>query len=116
MNKLDFVKAYWASERTKNIDLILENFCEDAQFTSPTMQLNGRAKVGDFYRSVLDAVKEITVTPTNSLESGDSIAVEYEFNLVRNSGEKRQGRGFNLFEFKDGRFYRVRCYFNPADF
>ncbi len=116
MNKLEFVKDYWAAEGRKDLEAILNHFCEDAEFVSPTMRLNGRAKVAEFYRGMIDGFKAIEVTPVHSLESGNSIAVEYECRLVRNSGEVRQARGFNLFVFKDGRFQKVPCYFNPADF
>ena len=116
MTKLEYVKDYWASERKKDLAAILDHFCEDAEFVSPTMRLNGRKNVAEFYRGMIGGFKEIEVTPVNSVESGDSIAVEYECRLVRNSGEVRQARGFNLFVFKNGRFQRVHCYYNPADF
>lgn len=116
MNKLDTVKAYWSAERAKSLDRILDYFCEDAEFVGPTMRLQGRANVAEFYRGMIGGFREIDVTPVNSVESGDSIAVEYECRLVRNGGEVRQARGFNLFVFKDGRFHRLHCYFNPADF
>ena len=116
MNKLQYVKNYWAAERDKDLDRILDHFCEDAEFVSPTMQLSGRANVAEFYRGMIGGFKEIEVTPVNSVEAGDSIAVEYECRLVRASGEVRQARGFNLFVFKDGRFHKLHCYFNPADF
>ena len=116
MNKLQYVKNYWAAERDKDLDRILDHFCEDAEFVSPTMQLSGLANVAEFYRGMIGGFKEIEVTPVNSVEAGDSIAVEYECRLVRASGEVRQARGFNLFVFKDGRFHKLHCYFNPADF
>jgi ketosteroid isomerase-like protein len=116
MNKLEYVKDYWAAEHIKDLDRILDHFCEDAEFVSPAMRLKGRANVAEFYRGMIGGFKEIEVTPVNSVESGSSIAVEYECRLVRNTGEVRQARGFNLFVFKDGRFHRVHCYFNPADF
>ncbi len=116
MTKLDTVKNYWAAERAKALDRILDHFCEDAEFVSPTMRLQGRVNVAEFYRGMIGGFQAIEVTPVNSVESGDSIAVEYECRLVRDSGEVRHARGFNLFVFKDGRFQRVHCYFNPADF
>ena len=116
VNKLEYVKDYWAAERDKDLDRILDHFCDDAEFVSPTMRLDGRANVAEFYRGMIDGFREIDVTPVNSVESGDTIAVEYQCRLVRSNGEVRQARGFNLFEFKDGRFRRVHCYFNPADF
>ena len=116
MTKLEYVKDYWASERDKDLNRILDHFCEDAEFVSPTMRLQGRNNVAEFYRGMIGGFKEIVVTPVNAVESGDSIAVEYECRLVRNSGEVRQARGFNLFVFQQGRFHQVHCYFNPADF
>lgn len=116
MTKLEYVNDYWDSERVKDLERILDHFCEDAEFVSPTMRLDGRPKVAEFYRGIIGAFREIEVTPVSSLESGDSIAVEYECRLVRNTGEVRHARGFNLFVFKNGRFHRLHCYFNPADF
>jgi ketosteroid isomerase-like protein len=116
MTKLEYVKDYWAAESAKNLDQILDHFHEEAEFVSPTMKLQGRAKVAEFYRGMIDGFKSIQVTPVNSVEAGDSIAVEYMARLVRNTGEVREARGFNLFVFKDGRFHKLHCYFNPADF
>jgi len=116
MSKIERVKSYWAAEGRKDLEEVLSHFAEDAEFTSPTMRLDGRENIAEFYRGMIGGFKGIVVTPINSVESGDSIAVEYECRLVRNSGEVRQARGFNLFVFKDGKFQKVHCYFNPAEF
>jgi len=116
MTKLEYVKDYWAAESAKNLDQILDHFHEEGEFVSPTMRLQGRANVAEFYRGMIGGFKSIQVTPVNSVEAGDSIAVEYLARLVRNTGEVREARGFNLFVFKDGRFHKLHCYFNPADF
>jgi len=116
MEKIDTVKSYWAAEGRKDLDAVLAHFAEDAEFVSPTMRLEGCEKIAEFYRGMIDNFRSIEVTPTNWLEQGDSIAVQYDCRLVRNSGEERKARGFNLFVFRGERFCRLHCYFNPADF
>ena len=75
LSKLQYVEDYWACERRKDLDRVLDHFCEDAEFVSPTMQLKGREEVARFYRGMIGGFREIEVTPVNHLESGDSIAV-----------------------------------------
>lgn len=116
MKKIETVKSYWKSEGEKDLDKILSHFAEDAKFSSPTMNLEGRENIREFYRGMVDGFKKIEVTPTHWVESGDEIAVEYDCTLVRNTGEERFAKGFNLFKIRDGVIQYLRCYFNPADF
>jgi ketosteroid isomerase-like protein len=116
MNKIDIVKSYWKSESEKDLDKILSHFSEQAKFSSPTMQLEGRENIKVFYQGMVDGFKKIEVTPNHWVEQGDEIAVEWDCILVRNSGEERFARGFNIFKIKDGVFENLRAYYNPADF
>lgn len=116
MNKINVVKNYWNSEGEKNLPKILSHFTEDAIFSSPTMQLEGRKNIKIFYEGMVTGFKVIIVTPTHWVEQGDEIAVEYDCKLIRNSGEERFAKGFNLFKIKKGLIESLRCYFNPADF
>ena len=74
MTKLEYVKDYWAAESAKDLDRILDHFHEEAEFVAPTMALQGRSQVAEFYRGMIGGFKEILVTPVNSVEAGDSIA------------------------------------------
>ena len=116
MKKIDVVKNYWISEGEKNLAKILSNFTEDAKFSSPTMNLEGRDDIKIFYEGMVTGFKAITVTPTYWIEKGDEIAVEYDAKLIRNSGEEGLAKGFNLFKIKKGLIKSLRCYYNPADF
>ena len=116
MSKIDVVKSYWNSEGEKNLSKILSHFAEDAKFSSPTMQLEGRNYIEVFYRGMLDGFKMIKVIPTHWVEQGDEIAVEYDCKLIRNSGEERFAKGFNLFKIKEELIESLHCYFNPSDF
>jgi len=116
MNKIDVVKSYWKSEGEKILSKILDHFSEDAKFSSPTMQLEGRNNIKIFYEGMVTGFKAIEVTPTHWIEEGDEIAVEYDCKLIRNSGEERFAKGFNLFKIKEGLIENLRCYYNPADF
>jgi ketosteroid isomerase-like protein len=116
MEKIDIVKSYWKSEGEKDLEKILSHFARDAKFSSPTMNLDGRDNISEFYQGMVDGFRKIEVMATHWVESGDEIAVEYDCQLIRNSGEERFARGFNLFEIRDGVIQNLRCYFNPADF
>ena len=116
MDKINIVKSYWKSEAEKDLSKILSHFSEDARFNSPTMELNGRNNIETFYQGMVTGFKMITVTPTHWIEQGNEIAVEYDCNLIRNSGEERFVKGFNLFKMQGGVIVSLNCYFNPADF
>ncbi|VGO13931.1 hypothetical protein PDESU_02488 [Pontiella desulfatans] len=116
MKKIDIVRSYWKSEGEKDLSEILSHFDEHAKFSSPTMQLVGKNNIKTFYEGMVNGFKKIEVTPTHWVEQNDEIAVEYDVILVRNSGEERFAKGFNLFEIKEGVISSLRCYFNPADF
>jgi len=116
MKKIDVVKSYWNSEGEKNLQKILSHFAEDAKFSSPTMKLEGRNNIKIFYEGMVTGFKEINVLPTHWIEQEDEIAVEYDCKLIRNSGEERFAKGFNLFKIKNGLIENLRCYFNPAEF
>lgn len=116
MSKINIVKSYWKSEGEKNLPKILSHFAENAWFSSPTMQLEGKENIKNFYQGMVNDFKKIEVTPTYWIESGDGIAVEYDCKLIRNSGEERFAKGFNLFKIKDGVITNLRCYYNPSDF
>jgi len=116
MNKIDIIKSYWKSEGEKNLQKILSHFAENARFSSPTMQLEGKENIKIFYQGMVNGFKNIEVTPTHWIESGDEIAVEYDCKLIRMSGEERFAKGFNLFKIKEGVIVNLRCYFNPDDF
>ncbi len=116
MKKIDIVRSYWKSEGEKDLKKILSHFAEDAKFCSPTMELDGRENIKEFYQGMVEGFKKIEVTPTHWVESGNEIAVEYDCTLIRNSGEERFAKGFNLFRIRNGVIQDLRCYFNPADF
>jgi len=116
MSKIDVVKSYWNSEGEKNLPKILSHFAEDAKFSSPTMQLEGRNNIKIFYEGMVTGFKAIVVTPTHWVEQGDEIAVEYDCKLIRNTGEERFAKGFNLFTVKEGKIHSLSCYYNPDDF
>jgi ketosteroid isomerase-like protein len=116
MEKIETVKSYWRSEGEKDLVKILSHFAEDAKFSSPTMNLEGRENIREFYQGMVEGFNKIEVTPTHWVESGDEIAVEYDCTLVRNTGEERFAKGFNLFRIREGVIRDLRCYFNPADF
>jgi uncharacterized protein YihD (DUF1040 family) len=116
MEKIEIVRSYWKSEGEKNLEKILSHFAETAKFSSPTMVLEGRSNIEIFYQGMVTGFKKIEVTPTHWVEQGDEIAVEYDCTLVRNSGEERFAKGFNLFTINNGVIQSLRCYFNPSDF
>lgn len=116
MNKINVVRSYWNSESKKQLPEILSHFAEDAKFSSPTMQLEGRDKIELFYKGMINDYKMINVTPTHWIEQGDEIAVEYDCRLIKHSGEERFAKGFNLFTIKQGVIQNLHCYFNPGDF
>ena len=117
MKKIDVVVNYWKSEAAKDLEKILDNFSEDASFTSPTMKLEGRDQIRRFYEGMVNGYRSIVVTPTHWIESGDEIAVEYDTDMLTREGEKRFARGFNLFRINaENRISLLKCYFNPNDF
>jgi uncharacterized protein YihD (DUF1040 family) len=117
MEKIDIVKSYWKAEGKKDLNRILEHFSEEAGFSSPTMALKGRNSIIVFYEGMVNSFKKIDVTPTHWIEKDDEIAVEYDCKLVRNSGEERFAKGFNLFKINnENKISQLRCYFNPSDF
>ncbi|MEM6765088.1 MAG: nuclear transport factor 2 family protein [Bacteroidota bacterium] len=116
MNKIDTVNSYWKAEGEKDLVKILSHFADTATFSSPTMKLEGRENIKEFYEGMVNGFKMIEVKPTHWIEQGEEIAVEYDCKLIRNSGEERFARGFNLFTIKEGVIENLRCYFNPADF
>lgn len=116
MEKIEVVKSYWKAEGDKNLPVIMSHFAEDANFDSPTMKLEGKVNIEVFYKGMVDSFRSIKVFPTHWIEQGEEIAVEYDCELVRNSGEKRFAKGFNLFKIRNGIIQGLHCYFNPADF
>lgn len=116
MEKIETVRSYWKAEGEKNLEKVLSHFAEDAKFTSPTMKLDGRDNIRKFYQDMVDGFRSLEVTPTHWIESGDEIAVEYDCTLIRNSGEERFAKGFNLFKIREGTIVELHCYFNPDDF
>lgn len=117
MGKIEVVKSYWKAEGSKKLQQILAHFTEDANFSSPTMVLKGREEIKIFYEGMVNGFKQIHVVPTHWIESSDEIAVEYDCSLIRNSGEERFAKGFNLFRInQDGKIFQLRCYYNPSDF
>ncbi|MFZ4413476.1 MAG: nuclear transport factor 2 family protein [Bacteroidales bacterium] len=116
MEKIEIVKSYWIAEASKDLKSILDHFHSESIFTSPGMQLNGRENIKQFYEGMVNNFAAIKVVPTHWIESGNEIAVQYDCELVRLSGEKRFAKGFNLFKITDGHILSLNCYFNPADF
>jgi ketosteroid isomerase-like protein len=116
MNKIDIVNSYWNSEADKDLPKILSHFGEHATFSSPTMKLEGRTNIETFYQGMINGFKMTKVTPTHWIEQGDEIAVEYDCHLIRNSGEERFAKGFNLFKINNQVIESLHCYFNPSDF
>lgn len=116
MSKINVVRSYWETESKKQLPEILAHFANDAIFSSPTMQLEGKTNIEVFYKGMINDFKSISVIPTHWIEQGDEIAVEYDCNLIKHSGEERFAKGFNLFTIKEGLIQKLHCYFNPADF
>ncbi len=116
MKKIDTVKSYWAAEGNQDLADVLDHFSQTAVFRSPGTTLTGRENIREFYKGIINNYKHVRVTPTHWIEQNDEIAVEYDFELITHSDEKKTGCGFNLFEIIDEKIHFLRCYFNPADF
>jgi len=115
-SKLERAKSYWASEKARDLDKILAHFAEDAVFRAPTMQLNGRGEIARYYENVLQNFKDVDVSIQNSVESGDTLVVEWLCRLLGNDDRTREVLGCNVFEFEGVAFKVLRVYFNPSDF
>ena len=114
--QLERARSYWSSEKARDLDQILEHFAEDAVFRAPTMRLNGRGEIKQYYENVLNNFKSIDVSVLNSVESGRSLVVEWRCRLLGHDDLLREVLGCNVFEFEGDQFQTLRVYFNPADF
>ena len=116
MDKIEIVRSYWNAEGKKDLEQALSHFAEDARYTAPGLELKGRDDIRKFYKEGWDGFQSLEVNPTHWVESGDEIAVQYDCNFIRLSGEERLIKGFNLFRISGGLIQEINCYFNPSDF
>ena len=116
MAHIQIVKKYWEAEGKKDMDGAVSCFAADATYLAPGLELTGSEAIKKFYESAWGGFRSLSVTPTNWVESGDEIAVQYDCHFIRSSGEERLVKGFNYFKISKGLIREVSCYFNPADF
>jgi len=113
--KLAIVRSYWSAEGERRLDRILSHFSEDAELVSGSRAYRGRERIGEFYERVIAMNDKIVVTPTNSIEQGAEIAVEFTCSMVEKTGETRTAVGCNVFLVENGMIQRLRSYFVPLE-
>ena len=116
MNKLEVITSYWRAEGVMDIDKVMTFYGDDAQMVSPLMTLEGKDNIRKYYEKMADENEALEVTPLNTVEQGDEIAVEWTLNLVKRGGQVRTAEGCNVFPIRDNKIQRLRAYFNPSDF
>ena len=113
MEKFEVVKAYWAAEEAGDLARVLSHFHEDATFVFPGLELRGREAIRTYYERVIAENVELRVTPTNTIEQGSQIVVEYTCRIVGRSGGVTEAHGCNVFTIDAGQIRRLRSYFIP---
>ena len=116
MDKLEVITSYWRAEGKMDIDKVLTYYADDAQMVSPLMTLEGIDNIRIYYEKMATENESLEVTPVNTVEQGDEIAVEWALKLVKKGGQVRSAEGCNVFSIKDNKIQRLRAYFNPSDF
>lgn len=113
---LSVALAYWKAEAAGNIPEVLGCFAEEARFTAPGFDLTGRENIRVFYEKIINAYKSMRIEVRRAVEKDDDLVVEFGFHYERHDGTSGYAEGCNVFTLRDGRFVRVRAYFNPADY
>lgn len=113
---LKIARAYWDAESRGDLDAVLEHFDNDAVFTAPGCQFNGRREIAAFYRKIMGTYKAMRIEVRRTVENGNDIVVEFGFHYTRQDGTHGYAEGCNVFTIAGSRFTRFRAYFDPADY
>jgi ketosteroid isomerase-like protein len=113
---LPIVQAYWRAEAAGDVSAVLAHFASHARFTAPGFDLSGHDQIRRFYEKIIRAYASMRIDVLRTIEQGDDIVVEFGFHFSRHDGAAGYAEGCNVFTIRNGRFERVRAYFNPADY
>jgi predicted SnoaL-like aldol condensation-catalyzing enzyme len=115
INKIEIVRAYWASEKAKNLEEIITYFTKDIIIKTLTSTISGN-NIVEFYDNFLKTYEETSITVNNSIEEGNQIAVEWTGRFVKITGEVKTPVGCHIFVFRNNKICKIQGYFNPQDF
>lgn len=111
----EVAESYWAAECRRDLEATLDHYHDDAVVHPPSgPPFVGRAGIAEFYRDEMRDYPGLEVKIVHEVRDGDEAALEWEAVLVDHDGVRHPFRGVNIVRVRDGRFERVRAYFDPA--
>jgi ketosteroid isomerase-like protein len=114
-----FMRAVQEMERTRDVEVLVRLFADDADVGNPMLQKFERGRDGarSFWREYLGAFREIGSEFTDTRIAMHSAALEWKSNGALPDGAPLTYRGVSLVDFDDaGRVRRFRTYYDTAAF
>lgn len=108
-------EQYWAAECRRDLAAVLSYYHDDAVVHPPSGDaLHGHDEIGPWYADEMREYPGLEVEIVHDVSDGPEAALEWEAVLIDHDGGRHSFRGVNVVRVRDGKFERVRAYFDPA--
>ncbi len=114
----DVVRTYFEALRTGNEQAWVNTFAEDAVSHDPVgaKPIRGHQSLQEFFQSIVNAFKEVSLTEDQIFIAGDGAAVKWTGRGISKQGRKVHFEGIDVFEInEEGRIQTLYAYWNPAE-
>ena len=112
------IRAYFAALRAMDQQAWVNTFAENAVSHDPVgaPPIEGHQKLGEFFRTITAAFKEVGLTEDQVFVAGNGAAVKWLGRGVSKKGKDVHFEGIDVFEVnEDGKIQTVHAYWNPAE-
>jgi uncharacterized protein (TIGR02246 family) len=108
-------RSYWEAEAARDIARVMEHYNDDATFSAPGCELQGKDQIVQFYVDSVARFPGLAVEVGHITGGGDTAAIEWRATFTKPSGGTAHLRGINVIETANGKFQHVRVYYDPAE-